>query len=191
MVEESHETSAEAITAWRRSGEDVVSEEMKMVPTEGEGDDARTLWLACHAQVRRFSALLLRLEGHLQTHGYDEEARQAAQSIRRYFNQAAPLHHQDEAEDLFPALLALSGQGTVAAQHFLEEHSLLELLWRQIDADLQAQRLDADVVKRFAEAYARHAQDEEDWALPLFAELPATQLQRIGERMVARRTCKS
>ncbi len=166
-----------------------------MVLLAGAGDDARTLWLACHAQVRRFSTLLQRLQAHLQVHGCDAEARQAAQSIQRYFNQAAPLHHQDEAEDLFPILLALPGQEAVTAQRFLHEHQVLEPLWRQIDAALQSLPvtpcLDAELVDRFAAAYGRHAQDEEDWALPLFDALPAAQLQRLGQRMVARRTCKS
>lgn len=37
----------------------------------------------------------------------DVQAQAAAAQILRYFNVAAPLHHQDEDEDLFPALLAL------------------------------------------------------------------------------------
>ena len=36
--------------------------------------------------------------------GADAEAAESATSIRRYFNEAAPRHHEDEEIDLFPRL---------------------------------------------------------------------------------------
>ena len=52
--------------------------------------------------MQRFAALLGRLAEHLGTHGANEDAQVTATSIRRYFNEAAPRHHEDEEVDLFP-----------------------------------------------------------------------------------------
>ncbi|RYF75253.1 MAG: hemerythrin domain-containing protein, partial [Comamonadaceae bacterium] len=57
---------------------------------------------ACHERVQRTLALLGRLRGHVQAHGADEPARQAARDVLRYFDIAAPLHHEDEELHVFP-----------------------------------------------------------------------------------------
>ena len=62
---------------------------------------------ACHDKVRHFAALSLKLAAHIEAKGCDDEAREPASNILRYFDVAAPLHHADEEEDLFPALRAL------------------------------------------------------------------------------------
>jgi hypothetical protein len=46
---------------------------------------------------------LLRLVTHLQTHGADRPAQEAASAVMRYFDTAARHHHEDEEQDLFPA----------------------------------------------------------------------------------------
>ena len=63
-------------------------------------DQPIEMWLACHQRVRRFAALLQRLRVHLLSAGADEEAQMSAASIRRYFNEAAPRHHEDEEVDM-------------------------------------------------------------------------------------------
>ena len=62
--------------------------------------------VACHERVHRMLALLGRLREHLHGHGPDTQAQQAARDVMRYFDQAAPLHHQDEELHVFPPLLA-------------------------------------------------------------------------------------
>ena len=57
---------------------------------------------ACHDRVVRMLALQARLRQHLQDKGCDEPARQAARDVMRYFDLAAPLHHQDEELHVFP-----------------------------------------------------------------------------------------
>src|SRR5665647_521132 len=51
---------------------------------------------ACHERVNRMLALLVRLREYLPGHGTDDNARQAARDVMRYFDLAAPHHHQDE-----------------------------------------------------------------------------------------------
>ena len=62
---------------------------------------------ACHERMQRSLQLLQKLQDHLARHGHDASAVQAAQDVLRYFNLAAPLHHQDEELHVFPPLLAL------------------------------------------------------------------------------------
>ncbi|MEK9803656.1 MAG: hemerythrin domain-containing protein, partial [Curvibacter sp.] len=61
---------------------------------------------ACHERVQRTLALLERLIAHVDRHGHDTQSRSAAADVLRYFDLAAPLHHQDEELHVFPALLA-------------------------------------------------------------------------------------
>ena len=60
---------------------------------------------ACHERVQRSLDLLQRLTDYLHTHACDDSARQAARDVLRYFDMAAPLHHEDEELHVFPLLL--------------------------------------------------------------------------------------
>lgn len=57
---------------------------------------------ACHERVQRTLGLLGRLREHVRKQGVDNDARQAARDVLRYFDIAAPLHHQDEELHVFP-----------------------------------------------------------------------------------------
>ena len=52
--------------------------------------------MACHEKVRHFAKLADRIAAHITEHGADPQAREAAKSVMRYFDIAAPLHHADE-----------------------------------------------------------------------------------------------
>ena len=75
---------------------------------------------ACHERVERMLRLLHKLRAHLQASGWDAQATEAARDVLRYFNEAAPRHHEDEERHVFPAVLAAPdapalphpGQGT-------------------------------------------------------------------------------
>ncbi|HEX2546883.1 MAG TPA: hemerythrin domain-containing protein, partial [Ramlibacter sp.] len=78
---------------------------------------------ACHERVQRMLALLQRLREHLASHGADTQAQQAARDVMRYFDQAAPLHHQDEELHVFPPLLARgSAQAVQVVRRLQEDH---------------------------------------------------------------------
>ncbi len=163
-------------------------------PVSPQIDDPMALLLACHDKVRHFTALAQRLQAHVQTQGADQQAREAAQAVLRYFNVAAPLHHADEALDLFPALAGL-GDAELAqtAGRLQAEHAELDAMWAALSAALtqvaQGQTWpdsgpDASV---FAARYQAHAQAEEALLYPHASRLPAATLRRLAEAMVARR----
>lgn len=157
--------------------------------------------LACHGRVRKFCHVVQQLVVHLPKHGLTADARQAAGNVIRYFDLAAPRHHADEEEDLFPALLAAAGvqaefaQMRAALLALQQEHEPLGLLWQQLRPRLQAIHdghwLELDeggIAVCFATEYIAHAAREEAEVYPAAAQLLCTEvLARIGERMVARR----
>lgn len=157
-------------------------------------EDPLELLKACHDKVRRFAALVPRLREHLARHGPDAQAQEAARSILRYFEVAAPLHHDDEEQDLFPALRALGHPPLNRHMDELQaEHGDLSGLWQQVRPWLQAttdgQTLACpDAAESFAQRYPAHAQREEDDVYPAAVGLDEASLRRISAAMVARRT---
>lgn len=156
------------------------------------------MWLACHERVRRFAALIVRLEAHVAHVGADEEAQRSAASIRRYFNEAAPRHHEDEEVDLFPLLRERSGAEEQPALDALErieaEHLAMAEVWRRIDGALarisagDPARLDPQVIAQFASGYDQHIDIEENVVLPaLRRRLSAADWSSVGRSMAERR----
>ena len=165
-------------------------------------DQPLELWLACHDRVRRMVSLLERLHEHLQQHGANEAARVTATSICRYFDEAAPRHHEDEEVDLFPLLRRLlparapAEEATVVAAlaQLENEHTELGELWQQVRAVLkaieagQATPLDAGLVQRFANGYRRHCEIEDTViASALQRCLGEIDLDAVGQAMAERR----
>ena len=162
-------------------------------------DDPVELWLACHERVRRFCRLLQRLPAHLAAHGADAEAQEAARSVRRYFNEAAPRHHADEETDLFPRLLrrapaarAEALRTTLAALE--AEHAANDARWRKLDAALagiasgSAVALDAAALDDFVATYQAHIDVEESVVLEALREwLDESDWRAIGAAMAQRR----
>lgn len=159
-------------------------------------DDPVAMWLGCHERVRRFAALLGRLQPHVASHGADEEAQMGAASIRRYFNEAAPRHHEDEEVDMFPLLRDRHRDAaTLAAlDHVEADHLAMADLWRQLDAVLarlsagEAVTPDAALVARFAAMYDQHIDIEENVLLPaLKRALGPADWNAVGRAMAERR----
>lgn len=61
---------------------------------------------ACHERVERMLGLLVKLQQHVLVRGWDDSVASAARDVMRYFDLAAPLHHEDEERHVFPPLLA-------------------------------------------------------------------------------------
>jgi hemerythrin-like domain-containing protein len=161
-------------------------------------DEPVEMWLACHQRVRRFASLLARLRAHVARVGADEEARTSAASIRRYFNEAAPRHHEDEEVDMFPLLrerCRATDAAVIAATERIEaEHVEMAALWRELDAVLEricagdAAPLAVERVDRFASIYDGHINAEENVLLPAMKRLlGAADWQAIGRAMAQRR----
>jgi hemerythrin-like domain-containing protein len=154
---------------------------------------------ACHQRIRRSCSLLGRLAVHLANYGADNEARHAARSILRYFDEAAPNHHLDEEADLFPALLKAATEAerknieTIIAR-LVSEHASLDGLWKRTRIKLEeieageAAPLSEANAHNLGEAYDHHIRFEESELLPLARRLLGPQeLARLGASMAARR----
>jgi len=109
------------------------------IPAAPGFDDPLEMLQACHGRITAQCDTLQRLVAHLQMQGNDEQAGQAARAILRYFDTAGQHHHQDEEQDLFPALLA-SGDPSAAAyiERLLGEHTQMNNAWRALRPLLRA-----------------------------------------------------
>lgn len=157
---------------------------------------------ACHERVERMLALQAKLQQHLLDKGCDEPARQAARDVMRYFDMAAPLHHQDEELHVFPPLLAGADAALrTLAERLINEHRQMEAAWvpaRRVlqaiadsrpDADWHALApAQADALNQFAALYQQHLADENGVAYPAAqAALPLEAVQAMSEDMMQRR----
>lgn len=153
---------------------------------------------ACHDRLQRMLGLLAKLSGHLQGHGADDQARQAARDVMRYFDKAAPQHHRDEELHVFPPLLAQGEPATVAVVGRLQaDHLRMDEQWREVRAVLAAIAEGAATalggaqqaaLEDFAALYAGHLRAEEDIAYPAArALLDAPTVAAMGREMQARR----
>jgi hemerythrin-like domain-containing protein len=153
---------------------------------------------ACHERVLRTLALLARLRTHVQQHGADADARQAARDVLRYFDIAAPLHHQDEELHVFPLLLTHADPEVRAlVQRLQEDHVAMAAEWAAARVPLQALAEaavapftpgDEAALDRFARRYAGHIVAEEGTAYPTMQALLApVALIAMGQEMAARR----
>lgn len=153
---------------------------------------------ACHERVQRTLALLGRLREHVREQGSDDSARQAARDVLRYFDIAAPLHHQDEELHVFPPLLAQGAPAVVAlVRRLLQDHGDMVADWAAARQPLQALvdgqirafgAADEAALDRFAGRYARHIADEEGVVYPSVLQLLRPDaLEPMGREMAARR----
>jgi hemerythrin-like domain-containing protein len=157
---------------------------------------------ACHERVQRSVDLLTRLAEHLHTVGNDAHARQAAADVLRYFDVAAPHHHEDEERHVFPPLLALPADTAHAAVHaavrqLQQDHALMHHLWQSLRGALERiangqeadfSHRDLNVLHRFTGLYGSHIALEEAVIYPAAKALmdPAG-LAAMGGEMAGRR----
>jgi hemerythrin-like domain-containing protein len=155
---------------------------------------------ACHEKVQRMLRLLLRLQSYLRTQGNDAQAQQAAVDCMRYFDLAAPLHHQDEELHVFP-MTAVAEDKSVrdASAQLIAQHRAMESAWSTLRSDLlilvQAEppstgfsNLNEGSVAAFVALYKQHIAIEEDLIYP-YVELQASpqDILHMGREMAARR----
>ena len=156
-------------------------------------DEPVSMLLACHDKVKRFCRQLNALPAHVAAHGMDAAAQQAVVQIRRYFNQAAPLHHLDEEADFFPLLRQYCPEAAADLDFLQAQHDVLHQTWAKLDAHLQALAsgslniVDADLIARYTGLYAQHTAIEEPWFARGQAAIDAEKMAAIGKNMAARR----
>ena len=157
---------------------------------------------ACHERVQRMLALLERLQKHAHTNGCDAQAKQAAVDVMRYFDLAAPLHHQDEELHVFPLLLhsqELALQS--AALALVEQHRGMEKAWSAMRVVLEElvlcdtakpfSALRLEDVQSFASLYEKHIDLEEQLVYPAASDAISDEaLTAASEDMMRRRGVK-
>jgi pyridoxamine 5'-phosphate oxidase len=170
-------------------------------PTAGY-DQPIEMWLGCHHRIARMSSLLQRLVDHLKHHPVDRPAGITAATIRRYFEEAAPRHHDDEEIDLFPRILEKlrAAQSPAAAAiesaigTLLADHREMHALWLQMRERLlkveagEDPQFDDIQVQLFVSRYRAHIEVEDGQLAPAFKRwFKARDLRAIGQAMAARR----
>jgi hemerythrin-like domain-containing protein len=157
--------------------------------------------VACHERVQRSLDLMARLQRYLVDKGVDDSAHGAARDVMRYFDLAAPLHHQDEELHVFPPLLAGSDTAVHAVvRNLMRDHRQMEQVWVQARSVLQS-IVDADAstglgltstqtatLNQFASLYGQHIQDEERIVYPAAqAATGLDALKAMSQDMMRRR----
>lgn len=169
--------------------------------TPGAGFEAPFEMLsACHDRVERMLRLLGKVRDHVKTHGADQQARDAARDVMRYFDQAGLHHHEDEERHVFPPLLAQRDPAVVAVVIRLQQdHREMAVMWALVRAALTAlveagegwpgfsaedqQRFDA-----YDALYRRHLVDENGVVYPAARPLIRGEpLLAMSADMMARR----
>jgi hemerythrin-like domain-containing protein len=151
---------------------------------------------ACHERIERMLTLLERLGAHVDGHGADTQARDAARDVMRYFDQAAPQHHEDEERHVLP-LLRANGHAALA-ERLHAEHAAMVEAWAALRPALDALREGNAAAaltpaarrawREFAALYRSHAQAEDRLAFPTAqALLDAAAQGAMGREMAQRR----
>lgn len=162
-------------------------------------DEPLEMLRACHGRIEAQCDTLGKLLAHLERVGLDEQARQAAAAVLRYFDTAGKHHHADEEENLFPALLESVAPGQAAEVQalvagLLTEHGAMEQVWRKLRdplrqiAEGQAAGLASNDVAEFTRRYRQHIELENTRLLPLAEQtLSDRQRESLGRAMAERR----
>ena len=158
--------------------------------------------VACHQRITAHSDMLLWLARHLHLHECDPEAQQVASFVLRFFDGAGRHHHEDEDENLFPALrAAVQSQNAervaLLVAQLMAEHREMEQAWDGFRDSLELiahgervllRELEVD---RFCKLYRTHMALEEANLIPLAGKiLGRDDLAAIGKAMAARRGVK-
>ena len=156
---------------------------------------------ACHERVQRMLDLLNRLRKHVAKNGCDAQAVDAAADVMRYFDLAAPLHHQDEELHIFPAAMAVCNDHLdLLILRLRQEHLRMENLWGEVRQALaRVAQGDANTKSPFSQAeladmdafisiYKDHIRSEEGLVFPEARRaLKPEQMSVISREMIRRR----
>ena len=165
-------------------------------------DEPLEMLEACHERIEAQLKTLERLSAYLPDHGADEQSRQAARAILRYFDTAGPNHHEDEERNLFPVLVSRAGaddRATVDSlvSDLLADHAKMASAVGAVRgqlipiADGTGDALDPASVRLMASLYRRHIEKENRELLALSRKLLTPQdIEDLSRAMTARRSRK-
>ncbi len=153
---------------------------------------------ACHERVRNSLELLGRIVAHIDSQGHDAQSRAAAADVLRYFDIAAPLHHEDEERHVFPLVAGGDAELAALGRRLHADHDEMASEWERLREALSAWSAAGDAgpvgnaarssAARFAALYAGHLVIEEDRIFPAVrAMLDDRALAAMGTEMQSRR----
>ena len=155
-----------------------------------EAGGPQELLLDCHARIRSFTALAIRLAS--AEPAAPEEVAEAARRVHRYHSIALPLHQADEEQSIAPRLSGVDQAVAVMRQeHVALDEVIARLLpmWDAIAQDpSQRARLAAGMAQLMAQLstlWDQHLSAEESLVFPALQRV--AEPQRILEEMRARR----
>jgi hemerythrin-like domain-containing protein len=161
-------------------------------------DEPFEMLQACHERMGRMLALLQKLRSHMRGRPADDQARQAARDVMRYFDVAAPQHHRDEELHVFPSLIGLHDAelaGLVA--RLQQDHLQMEARWKPARSLLEEvaqggrtafNEADDAVFDAFVHLYDGHIEAEESVAFPrAMAAMEPQGIDQMGREMAGRR----
>lgn len=168
---------------------------MQILPPQqfASWEDPIEMLYACHSKVKRFCKQLAILPDYLTKHGVNQAVKNDVKQILNYFNQAAPLHHEDEEKDFFPALAKTQPQAQPNIDKLEQQHYQLHDNWHQLAVQLEQlllgerEQIDQVLIDNFIAGYDVHIALEE----PLFElgkqALSEQELKAMGKVMSERR----
>lgn len=167
-----------------------------------ETADPIELLAACHERIRRFAGLAQKLAA--AKGAPEHEVRDVAAAVRRYFDEALPLHVADEEESVIPRLRTRAESATselaAALERIAEDHrehqhdlALLVMLCAELAEDprqLDERRAELETLaKRLVDDFERHLALEERVLFPAIDRLlPLEQRRALAAEFRARRT---
>lgn len=160
-------------------------------------DEPFAMLSGCHERVERTLRLLARLVEHVAAKGSDAQAQSAANDVLRYFDIAAPLHHEDEERHVFPPLIAQGDASVVAhVRRMQADHQQMSGAWATLRPLLEGvamgQAVDPSLAGRataFSALYDSHIATEESFLYPKAeSAITPVALRLMSEDMRLRRT---
>jgi hemerythrin-like domain-containing protein len=164
---------------------------MKFTSPAAGFDEPFAMLHACHERALRSLSLLERLMAHVAKHGADAQARDATRDVMRYFDIAAPQHHEDEERHVLP-LLRAQAEGALA-DRLVADHEAMTAAWCALRPALLATEQGGDTpamqdAPRFIALCREHIALEESAAFARAqSALDASQQSAMGREMAQRR----
>ena len=171
-----------------------MNENSPFPPAAPDFSDPLGLLRACHERVFQHCDTLMNLAAHLGDKGLDQDAKEAAAQVHKYFSVAGKHHHQDEEQDLFPRLARISLKLADLIHRFKQDHEKLDAIWAELEPLLarpaKIEDTDAflELAQQYADAYRDHVRRENEDLLDMAQHIfSRDELNEIGEKMAERR----
>ncbi len=171
-----------------------MNENSPFPPVAPDFSDPLGLLRACHERVFQHCDILMDLAAHLGDKGLDQDAKEAAAQVHKYFSVAGKHHHQDEEQDLFPRLARQSLKLADLVYRFKQEHEKLDAQWSELEpllarpAKIEDSNAFMELAQQYADTYRDHARRENEDLLDMAQHIfGRDELNEIGEKMAERR----